>query len=236
MAEIIFRSLGDLTHSRIIGIVIRSLIVTLLIFVALGIALGWLLIGSDPCTLLGEYECVLDASAGGIGAFALTLLAIWFLFPAVAIGVICTYIDQIAGIIETLHYPQARQDARPLGVAGGALLGLRSAARVMIYNLLALPFYIVLLLTGIGPIILFVIVNGIAFGRDLGEMVAARHGDRTSRRDWLRGSRGGRMIIGSAVTGLFLVPFLNLLAPVLGAAMATHLYHRTRPLGIAQPA
>ena len=155
---------------------------------------------------------------------------------ASAIGVISTYIDQIATIIEARHYPKASEAARPLGLVNGTLLGLRSAARVLTYNLLALPFYILLLLTGIGPIILFVIVNGIAFGRDLGEMVASRHGDRMSRREWLRGSRGSRMVIGSAVTALFLVPFLNLLAPVLGAAMITHLYHRTRWPGIAQPA
>lgn len=236
MIEIIFLSIADLADTRIIRVLIRSLIVTLLIFLALGVALGWLLTGTDPCALIGEYECVLDASASGIGAFALTLLGIWLLFPAIAIGVISTYVDQITAIIETRHYPQASQAARPLGLWSGALIGLRSAARVLIYNLLALPFYILLLLTGIGPIILFVIVNGIAFGRDLGEMVAARHGDRTSRRDWLRGSRGSRMVIGSAVTALFLAPFLNLLAPVLGAAMTTHLYHRTRALGIARPA
>jgi CysZ protein len=236
MIEIIFRSLGDLAHSRIIGILVRSLIVTLLIFVALGIALGWLLIGSDPCTLFGEYECVLDASAGGIGALALTLLGMWFLFPAVAIGVICTYIDRIAAIVEERHYRHGRSEGRHLTLWDGAMLGLRSATRVLVYNLLALPFYILLLLTGVGPIILFILVNGIAFGRDLGEMVAARHGNRAARRDWLRGSRGGRMLIGSAVTALFLVPFVNLLAPVLGATMMTHLYHRTRQLGLAQPA
>ncbi|KKC27495.1 EI24 domain-containing protein, partial [Sphingomonas sp. SRS2] len=96
-------------------------------------------------------------------------------------------------------------------------------------NLVALPFYVLLLVTGIGPLILFVLVNGAAFGRDLGEMVAARHGDRASRRAWLAGSRGGRMLIGSMVTALFLVPFANLIAPVLGVAMTTHFYMRTRP-------
>jgi uncharacterized protein involved in cysteine biosynthesis len=236
MIDIIFVTMGDLTDARIIGVLLRSVLITLLIFVGLGIVADRLLIGADPCSMLGLYECRLDASASGIGAMALTLLGIWFLFPAIALGVICSYMDRITTIIEARHYPRALEDARRLGVAGGLALGLRSTLRVLIYNLIALPFYIVLLVTGIGPLILFVLVNGMAFGRDLGEMVASRHGDPASRRAWLRGSRGGRTAIGWAVTALFLAPFANLLAPILGTAMTTHLYHRTRHAGAAQPA
>ena len=47
--EALFLSLGDLGSSRILGVLIRSLIITLLIFLLLGIAMGWLLVGSDPC-------------------------------------------------------------------------------------------------------------------------------------------------------------------------------------------
>jgi uncharacterized protein involved in cysteine biosynthesis len=86
------------------------------------------------------------------------------------------------------------------------------------------------MITGVGPVILFVMVNGLAFGRDLGEMVAARYRHRGSRRAWLNTSRNSRFLIGTAVTALFLVPFLNLFAPILGAAMMTHLYHRARRL------
>ncbi|ATE65598.1 EI24 domain-containing protein [Rhizorhabdus dicambivorans] len=219
-------ALGDLADRHILGILVRSLLITLALFALLGLALGWLLAGADPCAAFGDMECTLSATTGGIGALALTLAAIWFLFPAVAIGVICAYVERIAQIIERRHYPAAAERARSIGVGAVAWLGLRSALRVILYNLAALPFYILLLITGIGPLILFVIVNGIAFGRDLGEMVAARHGDRATRYAWLGETRLSRMLIGSAVTGLFLVPFLNLLAPVLGAAATVHLFHR----------
>jgi uncharacterized protein involved in cysteine biosynthesis len=46
---------------------------------------------------------------------------------------------------------------------------------------------------------------------------------------WLDRTKGPRALMGIIVTGIFLVPFVNLLAPVLGAAMATHLYHRRPP-------
>jgi len=228
MAASFFLSLGDFADPRILRILLRSLLVTLLVFLLLGIGLGWVLSGTDPCAIIGDMECRLDPEASGVGALALTLLAIWFLFPAVALGVICAYVDRIAAIIEVRHYPHAAIAARRAGMARTLALGLRSAARVLLYNLTALPFYILLLITGVGPLILFVIVNGLAVGRDLGEMVVARHGDKAKQRIWLRASRASRMLIGTAVTALFLVPFVNLLAPVLGAAMTTHLYLRTK--------
>lgn len=228
MIGIFFRALGDLTDAHILGVLLRSLLVTLLVFAILGIGLGWALAGSDPCAAFGDMECPLNATEGGVGAVAITLLALWFLFPAIALGVVCAYVERIATIVEQRHYPLAAAQARPIGVGGTLAMGLRSAARVIAYNLIALPFYVILLFTGIGPLILFIIVNGIAFGRDLGEMVAARHGNRAERRAWLDQSRGGRMLIGIIVTALFMVPFANLLAPVLGATMTAHLFHRRR--------
>jgi uncharacterized protein involved in cysteine biosynthesis len=98
--------------------------------------------------------------------------------------------------------------------------------RLLAYNIVALPLYLILLVTGVGTIVAFVIVNGLAFGRDLGEMVAARHGDGSARKEWLRSSRSARAAIGMIVTAIFMVPFVNLLAPILGATMIAHHYHR----------
>ena len=67
--------------------------------------------------------------------------------------------------------------------------------------------------------------NAIALGRDLGEMVAIRHLDGEALKRWLGYSRIKRLLLGLGATALFTVPFVNLLAPVLGAAVATHLFH-----------
>jgi CysZ protein len=221
-------ALGDLSDPRILAILVRTLVLTLLIFAGIALLLGYALTGFDPCALLSDEEsCPFGASAGGLGALILTAIALWFLFPAIAIGVVSAYMDRIVAVVEARHYPEALSTARPLGWARGALLGLQSSLRVLVYNLVALPFYIVLLVTGVGTVLLFVVVNGIAFGRDLGEMVAVRHISGEAKRRWLRATRSDRALVGAAVTGVFLVPFVNLLAPVLGAAMATHLFHGT---------
>jgi uncharacterized protein involved in cysteine biosynthesis len=220
-------ALGDLADPRILAILFRSLLVTLLIFAGMGLLLAWALDGADPCTWVGVTEpCEFGPSASGLGALLLTALAVWLLFPAVAIGVISAYSDRIVGAVEARHYPTTLANARPMGVIDGMLLGLKSSGRLILYNLIALPLYLLLLVTGVGTLIAFLLINGIAIGRDFGEMVAIRHGDRVARVAWLRSTRGDRALIGIIAAGIFLVPFVNLLAPVIGATMATHLYHR----------
>jgi len=49
-------------------------------------------------------------------------------------------------------------------------------------------------------------------------------------RDWRKTGAVDRFAMGVAGTALFMVPVLNLFAPILGAAMATHLFHERRPL------
>ena len=227
MFRAIALGLSDLADSRVLRILLQPLGVTLLIFATLAGLAFWLLSGADPCSAVGMESCPLDPGSSGLGAVMLVLLAGWFLFPAVAIAVITTFTDRIARAVEERHYPVAARQARPIGVARGITMGLRSAGRIILFNLLALPFYLLLLVTGVGPFILFVIVNGIALGRDLGEMAAARHGDRASRRWWLKATRGEQHLIGTLVSALFLVPFANLLAPIVGTAAAIHLFNRS---------
>lgn len=207
----------------------QSLGIAVLVFVGLGALDFWLLTGSDPCDLSGLGSCPLDTGSSSFGAILLTLLAAWLLFPAVAIAVLTTFTDRIAKSVEERHYPDSAAEARPIGIGRGALMGLRSAGRLLLFNLLALPFYLLLLVTGIGPFILFVIVNGLAFGRDIAELAAARHGDRTSRRVWLKSTRTQQHLLGTVVSVLFLIPFANFVAPVLGVAAAIHLFNRSFP-------
>lgn len=215
----------DLGRRHVLGIMVQAIVVSILIFILIAGVLMWLLMGTDPCALAGVTNCRIGFGGSAIGAVAITLLAAWFLFPAVALGVIATFTDRIAAAVEQQHYPEAAQTARPVGLGQGFLIGLKSGCRLILFNLIALPFYLLLLVTGIGPLVLFVIVNGIAFGRDVAEIAAARHGDWSSRREWLRATRGQQHLIGILVSLLLLVPFANLLAPVVGTAAGIHLFN-----------
>lgn len=223
-------TLGDLTDRRILAILFQALAITAMIFLLLGALLMWLLAGADPCAWVSAGSCPLGGVAGGASAVAITVVGAWLMFPGVAIGVVTGFADRIAAAVELRHYPDAAATAQPVGLARGISMGFRSALRLLLFNLLATPFYILLLVTGVGPFVLFVIVNGLAFGRDLGELAAARHGDGHSRRAWLNGTRGEQNLMGTIVSVMFLVPFVNLIAPVVGTAVAIHLFNRSKAI------
>jgi CysZ protein len=223
-------ALCDLSDRRILAILFQALAITAIIFLLLAALLIWLLTGADPCAWVGAESCPLGGVAGGASAVAMTVVGAWLLFPGVAIGVVTCFADRIAAAVELRHYPDAAATARPVGIARGISMGLRSALRLLLFNLLATPFYLLLLVTGVGPFVLFVIVNGVAFGRDLTEFAAARHGGGHSRRAWLKRTRGEQNLMGTTVSVMFLVPFVNLIAPVVGTAMAIHLFDRSKTI------
>ena len=104
-------------------------------------------------------------------------------------------------------------------------MSLASAGRALLVNLALVPAYILLLSTGIGTALLFFAANGWLLGRDLGEMVAARHVAKQDMKAWRSSTRWPRLGMGLIVSALLTVPVVNLFAPILGAAMAAHLFH-----------
>jgi CysZ protein len=214
-------SIGQLGDRRILRVLAKSIAVTLILFALFGVGVWW------------GTRAALDMWAGGSSdalaaavAVVTTALALWLAFRAVGIAVIGVFADEVVGAVEAQHYPAALASAREVGFAGSTMMGLRSAVRVVAVNAALLPVYIVLLATGVGTAAAFFIVNGWLLGRDLGDMVAARHRPVSTMRDWRKATRWSRFALGLVATGLFVVPLVNILAPIIGAAMATHLYHR----------
>jgi CysZ protein len=214
-------SLSQLGDRAVLRVLARSLALTFALFVLLGAGTWW---GVD---LLLSQQAFRRALASAV-ALVVTVLAFWLLFRAVAIAVIGLFADTIVAAVERRHYPAALASARDVPFARSLRMGLSSAGRFVAVNLILLPFYIVLLATGVGTAALFLAVNAWLLGRDLGDMVAARHLSPEMMGAWRRETAGRRFILGLIVTGLFLVPLLNFLAPVIGAAFATHFYHRNR--------
>ena len=224
MIRAFFLSIGQFGDPAILRVLAASIAITLAIFALLGVGM-WFVVQGLSDAWLGFRSGALS----GLVAVVAAVLCGWVLFVVVAIAVLQSFADRIVAAVEARHYPAALATARPMGPGHAALMGLRSAARALVANLIALPVYLVLLVTGIGPAIAFFVVNGWVLGRDLGDMVAARHLRGTAIRDWRKANRSHLFALGLVETGLFVVPVVNILAPVIGAAMATHLFHEARP-------
>jgi uncharacterized protein involved in cysteine biosynthesis len=223
MTRAFLLSLGQLGDRAVLRVFAKSLAATLAIFAVAGFALWYAM-----QALLAHWIGWGATGMATVLAVAVTVLALWLLFRAVAVAVVGLFADEVVAAVERVHYPQALATARAVPFARGLAMGLRSAARVIAVNLLLLPLYVVLLATGIGTAAAFLIVNGWLLGRDLGDMVAARHLDPAGMAAWRGETRGRRFLLGLADATLFLIPVVNLAAPVLGAAMATHLFHTRR--------
>jgi uncharacterized protein involved in cysteine biosynthesis len=218
-----FSQLADPAVLRVLG---KSLLAALAIFIVAGAGLWWLaeqalgLAGVDESRIAGA------ESLRGVLALVAVLLAGWLLWRIVALAVLQFFADEVVRAVEARHYPAALETARALPWREELGHGLRGAARALGWNLLSLPVALVLLVTGIGAPLVFLLVNAVLLGRELQDMVWLRH--RQTREEPPPLGAGARLVLGGAVTALLSLPFVNFLAPVLGAAAATHLVHRGR--------
>ncbi|WP_176592498.1 EI24 domain-containing protein [Sphingobium sp. EM0848] len=208
----VFRALPLIFHGAALRLLFKTLLLSLLVFALLAAAL-W----------SGIHAARLQFGWGGLAEAAATTLAMlaaaWLLFRAVAKAIMNLFADDIIVAVERDSYPQAADRARPVGWGRSLHFALRSVARTLGWNLIALPAYVLLLVTGIGTIGLFLILNAYLLGRDLADMVEPRHPDLPPI------PRGSRWLMGLASALIFLVPVLNLLAPIWSAAMAVHMLH-----------
>lgn len=220
-------ALGQLGDRRVLAVLAKSIAVTLAIFLAAG--------GAGLYALyrwLVSLDFAFSTELSALAAMVLTVLAGWLGFRIVALAVLQFFADDVVRAVEARHYPGEAASARDLSFAEDARNALRGIVRVVLVNMLALPVAILLLATGIGTPILFWAVNSWLLGRELMDMVWLRHrppGSSSARNDTPPLSGLTRFVLGGIVGALMLVPFANLLAPVLGAAAATHLVHSRKP-------
>ena len=217
-------SLGQLLDARFLAILLGACLLTLLCFAGIWYGLDTWIDSIDPAGWPG-WAVWLWSIAQAAGALLLIILALFLLFPAVATAVMGVFLDRIVDAVEARHYPM-RRAPRDIGMLEGAAMGLGAAGRMLLWNIAALPAYLLLLFTAIGPFALFLIINSFLLGREYLQMVAARHIERGKHPQFFRSARAMMLQHGLITSAFFMIPVANLLAPLIGAALATHLVHR----------
>lgn len=219
-----FRALGQLADRRFRWVLLKSLGLTLAILIAVTALAVWAVaLLPDPLFTLPWIGAVSIPVLGaqGLALGGMLLASVFLMFPVAAIFV-GMFLDEIADAVEARHYPGLPETRRP-GLIEGALSGLGFAGTILVANLIALIFY--LLLPPFAPLI-FYAMNGYLLGREFFQLVAARHIDGPATRVlgrtyWLR-----IWLAGCLVAVPLSIPILNLIVPVLGVATMTHQYHR----------
>ena len=211
------KAFGQLGDPAILRVLAKSFGITLGLFVLL----AWALAQSLPWLLGGYLDLEGDAYIV-IGAL-IALASAWFLFRVIAVAVLQFFADEVVAAVEARHYPHTARHARKLPFREELGNSLKGVGRTLGYNALALPIALVLIFTAIGPAIIFLLVNAVLLGRELTDMGWLRYRPNPSQTTPVGPME--RLTLGGAVAGLMLIPFLNLLAPVIGAAAGTHMVH-----------
>ena len=217
------KALGQLADRAVLRVLAKSVGITLILFAGAGAALYFGL-----AALIEGYGH--DGRWAGLATVLLVPVAMWLLFRVVALAVLQFFADEIVAAVEARHYPARAAGAQTLPLRRELGIAVKGLARALGYNLLALPVAGVLAFTAIGPALVFLAVNAVLLGRELTEMAWLRH----CRGD-IRGNpapQPERFLLGAAIAGLMLVPLVNLVAPVLGAAAGTHLVLRRLEQGV----
>jgi len=220
------RAIGNLSAPPLRRVVGLSLGLALATFAVLWFVVG-VIIGHTAWFGWRPLNWLVDI----FGALAVAVLS-WLLFPAVVTMVIGLFLERIAASVEALDYP-GRGPPRRASFGETIAATLRLMALTILVNLLALPLYV--LLPGLNFFV-FLGLNGYLFGREYFEVVALRRFDPAAVRA-LRRRRAGRIFLaGVMIAGLFAVPFVDLVAPVIATAFMVHLLEGLPPAVAHSPA
>ncbi len=211
MFSAVAKTLGQMNDPRIRGVIGKTLglaILGYIVFVVLVyLLIGWL------SGLAGWLES-LAQFGGALGAMVIA----WFIFPGIAAAIAGFFADEVIDAVEQKHYPLLGP-ARHLPLWTIMVDAMQLAGIALIANLLALPFLVVF------PVYVLITwgVNGWLLGREYFEMVAFRRMDHEAARALHRKHFRTFTVAGILIAVCLTIPFVNLIAPVLGAAFMVHI-------------
>ena len=224
MLRDILRALGDLRSPAMWSVALKAVALTLTLLAGAFALAGWALgIGSDLSFTLpwiGEVG-VGGGVTGALWALAALALSAFLMAPVAALF-IGFLLDDVVDAVEARDYPALprapgvpilRQLGASLKLLGLMLVGNGAGLIMWLLAPPAAPF-------------VFLGVNGWLIGREYFETVALRRMDAAAAKRLRRSHRLAAFGVGLGVALVMSVPLLGLIAPLLGVAAATHLYHR----------
>jgi len=206
-------------------VIIRAVIISAVIFVALMVAAGWLLSGLSVFGIGW-----LDSSVSFLGSSAAFIVGL-FLFPAVTGIIISFMLEEIASAVEARHYPglPAAREEPMMEMVGNAVrfAGVTVFLNLVVFILVVPIMLITIVLIPFIPFV-FYALNGYLLGREYFEFAAVRRLDPANGRARRRRYKSRIFMCGIAIAVLMTIPFVNWLMPVVAAAYMVHVFEGVR--------
>jgi CysZ protein len=210
------RTFANFFDGTLRGIAIRSVLLTLAIFVLLIVGAEY---GLQQLPTLGSHW--VNVALETLAPILIFFLSVILGAPVAALFA-SLYLDRVASQVEAKAYP-SDPPAQNLSLATNLGAGIRFVGLVVLANAALLPVDIEL--PGISEL-LTLIVNGWILGREYFELAALRHMSRASAAA-LRGKHGGKLFAaGLLIATMTALPFVDLIAPLFGTVLMVHVFKR----------
>lgn len=218
------KALAQMGDRRFRAVLFKGIGLTIAFFVALCVGtvslIRWLVPASVSLPFVGpDALSVSLLSWGGVGL--MILLSVLLMIPT-ASAITSFFLDEVADAVEERHHPHLRP-AQPPGMMDVIRDTIGFMGLILLVNLAAwmvLPFFT------IAAPFLFYILNGFLLGREYFTLAAMRREGRAGAIAMRKRHRFEIWTAGTLMAIPLTVPVLNLIIPILGAAVFTHMYHR----------
>lgn len=209
------RALASLKSGALIKILLLSMLINLAV---LALLVGGFTYFITSINLFGLWDWLADWGLSFLAAGVA-----YFIYPLLLPLIISFFATSIADAIEREEYPNLPPIQPPYWPT--LMQDLRFTLKVLLINIAILPLY---LLPGVN-ILLYYVVNGYLLGVEFFHVVAGRHISRPESDTLKRTHRLTITLAGVAITASATVPFVNLVAPMIGVAMMVHFFHSLKP-------
>lgn len=220
------KSVAQFTDRRFRGVLWRGIGLTIALLVGAYALLLWVIqsLVGGPVELpwVGEVTWIGDLLSFG-SLFVMLFVSVFLMIP-VASAITSLFLDEVAGAVEDVHYPNVPRPARV-----GFWEGFRDSVNFL--GVLIGANVVALILYGIIPLaapVIFIALNGYLLGREYFTLAAMRHLGRTGAKALRREHSSLIWVAGCLMAVPLVFPILNLVIPILGAATFTHIYHAVR--------
>ena len=200
-----------------------TFVLLIAVYTAFLMFLNWIGAGQTVQELLGNLSWVGDLFTFA-SLFLMIALSVFLMIP-VASAITSLFLDEVADAVEDKHYPEL-PDVPRVTFAEGLKDSVNFLGVLIAANIFALVLY-----AFFPPFSLFIFwgLNGFLLGREYFQLVAMRRVGRAEAKKLRKKHLGTIWLAGTLMAMPLVVPILNLVIPILGAATFTHLYHQLEP-------
>jgi CysZ protein len=199
-------------------VLLKSIGLAILLLIALGAALQWLLQFLLP--LAHPYDYI-----AGILLGLLTLILAFFAMAPITSLMAAIFLDDVADEVERTKFP-ADAPGKPLSIPRAALLSAKFFGVVLLVNLGAILLWFVIPVFNVA---VFFFANAYLLSREFFEMAAMRFRSPEEARRLRQQHSVSVFISGMVIAAIVIVPVLNLITPVFATAFMVRRHKRYMP-------